>query len=431
MPTTTRAHKKKAPMPKIQAPKLKASVLARPNAFPDSQDTHASPQHSPEDTPSLSQQLSRPTTPDYCLNTSMHSDRDLPQAKSPDHTDNASTHSTPISAHNRTIYPNSYGITLDSQPLNTTSPTTNPTTTDPATDDQPEGLFVSQSPKSKLPTEETSRTPHVSFPPDHSTDTSDANPPPGPVTDTVHTSSPPDPTSLQQELFTLKTKHAKAQHHLTFLETSLTDNIIPKGFHLNITPQVMDAQHTDIEDAWTTALKETSKKLITLTHEHYTHVLESLKNKIADLEAKLAALEITHPPEQHTTQLAALETKLERTRRNKLDHLKNNPRTQVNNATNIPPRPSSSSFLSNTQSHQQQHRTRQRRSLLPTPHFPPPYLTRLQPLPTYNPFQHYHGPAPPPLMSLPPVQLPLHLQPQYNQPQLQPRFPNADIRPLF
>ena len=300
-------------------------------------------------------------------------------------------------------------------------------------------FLTTQSPRSKIPNEETTDNNPPPDPTPLQTRTPQENPPPDPTplqTDTSNENPPTDPTSLQAELFTFKTRQAKAQHHLKFLETSLDNDIIPKGFCIQLTPQVMAAQDTNITHKWNEALTETSKKLMMITHAHYTNILENIQTKIDELEAKLSHLELTRSTiDEQNTRLRQLEDKLENTRKTKIDRLMKprTPQAQVNNRTNNnephrPPPPPS--FLPNTQRHQQK-RMRPRRTLLPTPEYPPPYLTHLQPLPSYNTFQHYHGPAPPPLMSLPPAQLPLHLQPRFNMPQPRPLFPNTEPRPLF
>lgn len=438
MPTTRQQRKPaKKTLQIVKPPKLKSTIK---RTLSDS-NLNTSTASCTEHTHTASQPLpdidtSRPSTPIHTHNTSIQIDTDSPpEATSPiqELTSNKPINKPPVRINLLEKYPNSYGITLNSQPAPpepivpnnptqptaTDPPTTNhaptenstPTETDQTTEEDVLILGTQQSPVSKIQDKQATPT-------DNSTKTQ-------------------DPTSLKNELFLLKTKQTKAQHHLTFLQSALDSNTVPKGFHIQLSPQVMDAQDTDINEVWHDALIDTSKKLIEITHDHYKILLATLTEKIDELEALLHKLQIDpNITQQQDTRLKTLHNKLEETRRRKLDNLMKpptEPHTQVSHTnTNKTREP----FLSEPQRKHQQNTKepprpyrRTRKALLPTPPYPPPFLNTPQPIPAYRPYppfqtphRHTLPPHPPPLMSLPPVPLPAHLQP-YQRPLPLPPFP--------
>ena len=151
-------------------------------------------------------------------------------------------------------------------------------------------------------------------------------PPPQTITLTLKTQ---DPATTLNQLFTLKTKQAKIIHHLAFLDTTTQNNLIPLGFQIKLTPQVMDAPKTDITQTWDAILVDTSKELMKITQIHYTSLLASINKDIEHLESLLDKLTVsaeqktlTPAQEERITQLTE---KLEHTRTKKVTHLKNPP----------------------------------------------------------------------------------------------------------
>ena len=444
---TTRQQKKHTTQPKkplnfVQPPKLKSTIkrtLSDPNLNLNTasctKQAHTLSQPLPD------KEISRASTPEHTHNTSI-----LEETGSPTKTDSPAT---TREANNRqdndplTKYPNSYGITLNSQPnpinllneqptatttttTNTVTATTTTTTTVTEDNQQPQDTTTNQThtEDQDAPVDElvlgTQQSPKSKIQPKHA----------APTDHNTH-----DPTSLRNELFSLKTKQAKALHHLNFLRSAIDNNVIPKGFLIQITPQVMDAQDTDIHEAWNDTLIDTSKHLVTITHEHYSLLLATLNEKIEALEALLDKLNIDQrTTQEQQTRLTNLRTKLGDTREKKLDRLIKPSTMQVSTSRDN----RRNSFFPETQKHQRKNNPHQaqaprrpRRTLLPTPPYPPPYLRRPQLIPDYHPRieepqYQTSRPQPPPLMSLPPVELPPHLQPHPR-----PWYYHAEPRPFL
>ena len=71
----------------------------------------------------------------------------------------------------------------------------------------------------------------------------------------------PDIPSKLNELFTLRTKQTKVLHHLT---STMQHNVIPQGFQIHITPQIMDCT-ADTQEEWEHTFLDTTKKLLVTT----------------------------------------------------------------------------------------------------------------------------------------------------------------------
>ena len=432
MPTTRQTKKTSKPsLPKITAPKLKASLQRTLSDSNLHSNTPATPKatHTPASQPTPNAQS--PSSHD----TSTQTDIESP---SPNRTAQASD--------TLSKYPNHYGITLTLSPTNnqpnkdtqeqsnhvtqatapntdTHTPTDAPIDTDqphaPTNTDSP--IILSQPPRSKIPD------------------------PPAPNTEAQEDNAPRnDPITITNSLHILKTKQTKILHHLSFLNSATQLNIVPHGFRISTTPQVMDSSQTDIQEQWEKQLIDTSKSLMSLTHRHYTSLLATINEKITELEALLDKIQIdtrtTELTLQQTHKLQLLESKLSATREKKIETLtthKNTQPTKTNRPTHPAPRP----FLARPQSHQQKHfdprhpyaPPTMRKVLLPTPPMPPMQLPpHLAHGPPYRPPQRHAAFHPPPQRYTPwfqhPIQRP-HLLPTPRP--LMPEITPSRPTPLF
>ena len=246
MPTTRQTKKaSKPPLPKITAPKLKASLQ---RTLSDS-NLHSNTPATPKVTDTTASQPTPNAQSPSLHDTSTQTDIESP---SPNRTAQASD--------TLSKYPNSYGITLALSPTNNqpnkntqeqsnhdtqaTAPNANNADTHTPTDapidtDQPHAptntdspIILSQPPRSKIPD------------------------PPAPNTEAQEDNAPRnDPIAITNSLHILKTKQTKILHHLSFLNSATQHNIIPHGFHISTTPQVMDSAQTDIQEQWEKQLR--------------------------------------------------------------------------------------------------------------------------------------------------------------------------------
>ena len=227
-----------------------------------------------------------------------------------------------------------------------------------------------------------------------------------------HSTTPNNPETIRDTIFTLKTQQAKAVHHMSFLNTCTHDNLIPHGFRITLSPQVMNGDASNIENEWEDTLIDTSKKLMQLTVTHYTSLLATFTEKIEELESLLDTLQIDPAPLTNiqTDRLAQLQQKLENTRNKKTHALKD--------SNSAAPQPA-------TRPHRQQGNTNSPQHFLPPPqkhrpkksmkHAPIMPLMRKTLLPTPSTYtsspqqsyvQHLHSTHPQ-----------VSSQPTYNRPQ--------------
>lgn len=137
--------------------------------------------------------------------------------------------------------------------------------------------------------------------------------------------------NLQDALLQLRrvsTKHAKVDHHLTFLSTAITDEIMPNGLAWNITVNVMEANdniNTKIKDH----IKNSVTELMEIIREHYDTVetalateKDALEQTIQDLQTSENQSTIDKAKDDLAKEKDDLTSKLEVKRTKKLRYLK-------------------------------------------------------------------------------------------------------------